>query len=303
MHSICTPLAMPKNLLTAVVVPAAFVLIWSTGWAVVLFVLPNADPMTFLSVRFAIAFVVVALIAWLGGAPVPYDTGFIGRAMLSGVFMHGLYLCGVWWAIAHGVPPGISALISALQPLMTAVAAPYLLGESLSRVRIAGVVLGFVGIVVALTPQLGTINTANILGVTVPILVNVLAMASLTGGTFYQKRALPGGDLRVIAGLQYVGAFLVTLPLAFLFEPMRIHWTVESSLAMAWNVLGISIGGIALLLFLIRRGEVSRAATLIYLVPPTAAVEIWLVKGIVMSPVQLLGMAVTVAGVALASRK
>jgi drug/metabolite transporter (DMT)-like permease len=294
---------MPNNLITVVVVPATFVLIWSTGWAVVLFVLPNADPMTFLSVRFALAVAVVAVIAWLGGAPMPRDRGFVGRAMLSGVFMHGLYLCGVWWAIANGVPTGISALISALQPLMTAVAAPYLLGESLSRVRIAGVALGFAGIVVALTPQLATIDAGNIGRVIGPILVNVLAMASLTGGTFYQKRALSGGDLRVIAGLQYVGAFLVTLPLAYLFEPMRIHWTWDSSLAMAWNVFGISIGGIALLLFLIRRGEVSRAATLIYLVPPTAAVEIWLVKGIVMTPLQLLGMAVTVAGVALASRK
>jgi drug/metabolite transporter (DMT)-like permease len=292
-----------RNLLVVIVIPALFVLIWSTGWAVILFVLPHADPMTFLSLRFAITFVVIALFAWFGGATFPTDHGFIARAIGSGVFLHGLYLCGVWWAIAHGVPAGISALISALQPLMTAVAAPYLLGERLSPIRIAGVVLGFAGIVIALTPQLQTIDAGNLLAVVLPILANVAGMAALTGGTFYQKRALAAGDLRIIVALQYVGAFAITLPLAYLFEPMHITWTLESSLAMVWNVLGISVGGIALLLFLIRRGEVSRAATLIYLVPPTAAVEIWLVRGTVMTSVQLIGMAVTVAGVALASRK
>jgi drug/metabolite transporter (DMT)-like permease len=295
---------MPKSSITVtVIIPALFVVIWSTGWAVILFVLPYADPMTFLAIRFAIASVVVALFAWFGGAPFPRDRSFIGRAMLSGVFLHGLYLCCVWTAIANGVPTGISALISALQPMMTAVAAPYLLGERLSPIRTCGIILGFVGIIIALIPQLSTINSANLVAVLGPILINVVGMASLTGGTFYQKRALAGGDLRVITALQYVGAFAVTLLLAWSFEPMHVTWNLESSLAMAWNVFGISIGGIALLLFLIRRGEVSRAATLIYLVPPTSAIEIWLVKGIVLSPIQLAGMAVTVAGVALASRK
>jgi drug/metabolite transporter (DMT)-like permease len=294
---------MSKNALVLALIPAVFVLIWSTGWAVVLFVMPYADPLTFLSVRFAITIVVITLVAWIGGAPMPRDPGFVVRAMISGVFMHGLYLSCLWWAIWHGVPTGISALISALQPLMTAIAAPYLLGEHLSRVRFAGVLLGLVGIIIALIPQLSTIDLSNLVAVAGPILVNIAGMAFITGGSFYQKRALSGGDLRVIAALQYVGAFAITLALAVAFEPMHLNWTLETGLAMAWNVFGLSIGGIALLLFLIRRGEVSRAATLIYLVPPTAAVEIWLVKGLVMSPIQLAGMAVTVAGVALASRK
>jgi drug/metabolite transporter (DMT)-like permease len=53
---------------------------------------------------------------------------------------------------------------------------------------------------------------------------------------------------------------------------------------------------------LIRRGEVSRAAQLIYLVPPTAAMQAWLLFGEQLSPLQLAGMALTVIGVALASR-
>ncbi len=293
---------MLKKLLITVVVPVVFVLIWSTGWTVVLFVLPRADPLTFLSLRFVLAGVVIWAFAWAGGAPFPRDLRFVARAVGSGVFLHGLYLCGVWWAVANGVPAGLSALIAALQPLMTAVAAPYLIGERMSRIRIAGVIMGFVGILIALEPKLASIDPGNLWLVLGPIVVNILAMMSLTGGTFYQKGALQGGDLRIIVGLQYIGAFLVTLPLAYALEPMHIQWTIETVLAMSWNVLGLSVGGIALLLFLIRRGEVSRAATLIYLVPPTAAIQVWLVTGTVMTPIQLAGMAVTVAGVALASQ-
>ncbi|MBN9450123.1 MAG: EamA family transporter, partial [Bosea sp.] len=64
-----------------------------------------------------------------------------------------------------------------------------------------------------------------------------------------------------------------------------------------------SLGGLGLYLLLIRRGPVSRTATFLYLVPPAVAVEAWLLFGETLSPIQLVGMAVAVLGVVLASRK
>jgi len=54
---------------------------------------------------------------------------------------------------------------------------------------------------------------------------------------------------------------------------------------------------------LIRRGAVSRAAALVYLVPPTVAVEAMLLFGEKLGAIQILGMLVAVAGVALAVRR
>ncbi|MDR3497243.1 MAG: DMT family transporter [Ancalomicrobiaceae bacterium] len=292
-----------ESLATTYGIPSLFVLIWSTGWVVVLFVTPHADPLTFLVVRFVLAGGLMALIAWRFGAHLPKNPRYILHAIGSGLFLHGFYLAGIWWALGQGVPTGLSALIAALQPLMTAAVAPFLLNERLSGARILGIVLGFAGLVVALSPKLAGLDPAHLWTSLGPILVNVVAMVSVTGGTFYQKAALHGGDLRVTASLQYLGALIVALPLAFVLEPMRLTWTLETALAMAWSVLGLSIGAISLLLMLIRRGDVSRAATLIYLVPPTAALQAWLVKGIVMTPIELAGMAITIAGVALASRR
>jgi drug/metabolite transporter (DMT)-like permease len=65
----------------------------------------------------------------------------------------------------------------------------------------------------------------------------------------------------------------------------------------------LSIGAIWLLLLLIRHGEVSRAAQLIYLVPPTAAAQAYVLFGEALSLVQLVGMAATVLGVAIANRR
>ena len=56
---------------------------------------------------------------------------------------------------------------------------------------------------------------------------------------------------------------------------------------MAWSVLALSIGAIGLLLLLIRNGAVSRAAALIYLVPPAVAIEAYLLFGETLAPIQV----------------
>jgi drug/metabolite transporter (DMT)-like permease len=82
---------------------------------------------------------------------------------------------------------------------------------------------------------------------------------------------------------------------------LTVSWT--SVATMLWSVLAISLGAIMLYLWLIRNGAVSRAASLIYLVPAATALEAWLLFGEQLWPVQILGIVITVAGVALATRK
>jgi drug/metabolite transporter (DMT)-like permease len=133
--------------------------------------------------------------------------------------------------------------------------------------------------------------------------INVVAMISVTAGTFYQKRFVATGDLRTVTVLQYAGATLATLPVALLTENMHIEWNTTIILTMAWSVLALSIGAIGLLLLLIRKGAVSKAAALIYLVPPSVALEAYFLFGETMSLLQVLGMLLTAGGVALATRR
>jgi len=285
------------------VAPLLFVVIWSTGWIVAKFASFDAEPLTFLVVRFVAAGLLLVPIALISGGGWPRGRAAIGHALISGVLLHGLYLGGVWWAIAHGVPAGLSAVIAALQPLMTAALAPLMSHERIGWRRTVGFVVGFLGIVVVVSPKLIGLTGTALAGVVVPLVVNVGAMAAVTVGTFWQKRFVPSGGLMPIAVLQYVGALMVMVPLALATETLRFDVTVSSLLTLAWSVIGLSIGAIGLLLHLIRCGEVSRAAALIYLVPPAAAVEAWFFFGETLGIVQVLGMIVTACGVALANRR
>lgn len=281
--------------------PALFVLLWSTGWVAAKYGKIYSDPLTFLSVRYATAAVLFAVLCQCSGVRWPRDRATIGHAIVSGAFLHGFYLAAVWWAVGEGVPAALSGIIAALQPLMTALAAPYFIGEKLSQMQKAGLLLGFGGVAVAVLPKFIGVEHGDIQAIA--LVINVLGMVSVTYGTIYQKQHLHSGDIRAIATLQYIGALAVTLPLAFLLEPLQVHLSWGFAAVLAWSVLANSMGAILLLLYLLRRGQVSRAASLIYLVPPLAAVEAAVAFGEELTAPMVVGTAIVVAGVYLANRK
>lgn len=286
------------------ITPALFVLIWSTGWIVAKYVaVAAADPLTFLVLRYFTAGIVIAIFAWAVGATWPSTRRQWLHGMVSGVLLHAIYLGGVWWPIGQGLPAGISALIAALQPLLTALLARPLLGERITGTNALGVASGLAGVLIVLTPKFTQLNLADAAGYSTQIAVNVVAMLAVTLGTFYQKRYVSQADLRSITAVQYLGALIVTLPVAALLEPMHIPLSWETLYALLWSVLVLSIGAISLMLMMIRRGAVSRVASLIYLIPPTAAVQAWLMFGESLSAWQVFGMAVTAFGVYLATRR
>jgi drug/metabolite transporter (DMT)-like permease len=282
--------------------PAIFVFLWSTGWIMARYAAPHADPLTFLCVRYSLAAGALLAICLALRTAFPKTRTQWGHAVFSGVLLHGIYLGGVWWAIDAGVPTAISGLIAALQPLLTALSAPFVVGERLSRLQWAGIVVGLAGLLIAIVPRLAALHWSEVGAATVPLIVNVVAMVGVTAGTIYQKRFLQSGALRATAMLQYIGAFAFTLPLALLMEDMHIDWNFDIFVALAWSVFGLSIGSILLLLYLIRRGQVSRAASLIYLVPPAVALEAFLLFGERLTPPMIIGTIVVVTGVYLTNR-
>ncbi|SCY27159.1 DMT family transporter [Microvirga guangxiensis] len=277
--------------------PPLFVLIWATGFIVARAVAPYADPLTFLLVRYLLALAVLGLIILVARASWPRTASEWRNGLIAGALLHGCYLGGVFWSVKHGLPAGISALVAGLQPLVTGALAGPLLGETVSGRRWAGIGLGFVGAVLVVAPKLGAGGVPAF-----PLLICILGMLSITVGTIWQKRAGSAQDLRVNAFVQYIGAAAVTLPMVLLTEEMRMEWTPPLIGAMAWAVLGLSIGAIGLLLFLIRQGAVVGVATLLYLVPPVAAIMAFVIFGEALSLIQMLGMACAALGVAVASR-
>ncbi|MGL4197670.1 MAG: DMT family transporter, partial [Allorhizobium sp.] len=203
--------------------PVLFVMLWSTGWVSAKYATFFADPLTFLVVRYGTAVVLFYIVCRIGGVSWPKDWAGWLHAIVSGVFLHGLYLGMVWWAIGQGVPAALSGIIAGLQPLMTGIAAAYLIGENLNTGQRVGLVVGFIGVAIAVLPKVLVIDASTIPAYAVA--VNVLAMACVTTGTLYQKRLVKDGDLRAVATLQYIGALIVTIPAALMLEDLNVNWS------------------------------------------------------------------------------
>ena len=275
--------------------PLLFVGIWATGFIVARLIAPHADPMLFLTMRHACSAAVFAGIALAAGAAWPRTAVGLRGALISGVLMQAIYLGGVFWSVRHGLPAGIAALITGLQPLLTGALSWPLLQERVTGRQWMGIGIGFVGVVFVLgVPHGGALPI-------LPVLVCLGSMLAITFGTIWQKRLPDAADLRTNAALQFAAAFVVTAPLALL-EGGRFDGAAPAWAGLGWAVLVLSVGGISLLLRLIRRGAVARVTSLFYLVPPVSAAMAWVLFQEALTAWQVLGMALASAGVALARR-
>lgn len=277
--------------------PFLFVFLWSTGFVGAKFGLPYADPLTFLLVRYLIVIALVAVFVWFTRAPWPRDARQFFHIGVSGVLMHAVNLSGVFVAIKHGLPAGVTALVLGMQPLLTAGGAGWLLGERLSNQQRLGLLLGFVGVALVVANKLDGVDLMAFGAMTIPAVVALLA---ITMGTLYQKRFCPHFDLRTGALIQFIPSAVLTGLAAFATEAMHIEWTPEFVFSLAWLVLVLSLGAISLLNLLIRSGSAVEVASLFYLTPPMTAVIAWLVFGETLSGLALAGMALAVYGVYLA---
>jgi drug/metabolite transporter (DMT)-like permease len=280
-------------------IPASFVVLWATGFIGARYAMPWAEPFTFLAARFVLAAILLAgLMVVLGSSRATRAEA--QHAMVAGILMHGVYLGAVFWAIHHGMPAGLSALIVGLQPLITAVLAGKFLGEDILPRHWAGLAVGLAGVVIVLWPKLGALGGGVTAATLTASLVSVLGMSA---GTIWQKRFASGGDLVAATMWQYVGGAALMALASLAFETRTVTINGELIFAMAWLVLVLSIGAIFLLMVMIRDGEMSKVASLFYLVPAVTAVIAWALFGEQLNMVQILGMAIATLGVGLATAR
>jgi drug/metabolite transporter (DMT)-like permease len=278
--------------------PALFVLLWSTGFVGAKYGLPYAEPFTFLTVRLATAAVLLALIALALRSARPASRAQFGRASVAGLLLHAGYLGGVFYGISVGVPAGVAAVVVSLQPVLTAVAAARVLGERPSSRQWLGLVLGLAGVALVVGPGVAEAGSAEPLP-PAGLAACLVALASGTLGTVYQKRHGDGIPLIWGTATQYAAAAVLLLAVAASTEDMSIRWTGEFVAAFVWLVVGLSLGAVLLLLLLLRRGTASGVSSLYYLVPPATAVEAYLLFGERVGGLSLVGIGVTALGVAL----
>lgn len=285
-------------LLTAMA-PALFVAMWATGFVVARLSAPHVDPLTFLAIRFPIAGAAFTAIAAFTAAPWPGPRAAL-HAAIAGAFLHGGYLGPVYWAVAHGMPAGVSALIVGLQPLITAILASVMVKEDIGPRHWIGLAVGIAGVALVLWPRLSFSAVGGITPLTTA--VNLLGAVSISFGTVYQKRHATGLNLAAGGAWQYAGASAVVAIGALAMEDFRFDGSFNAWFALGWSVIVLSLAAISLLMLLIRHGDVGRVSAYIFLVPGVSALMAYGLFGETLTAVQIAGMAVCAAAVLIVTR-
>ena len=276
--------------------PALFVLLWSTGFVGAKYGLPYADPFVFLSVRILLAALLLFALARALRMPVRIGRTAIARSGLIGLFLHACYLGGVFYSISQGLPAGVAAVVTSLQPVLVSLIAVKVLGEQLRLRQVAGLLIGLVGVVMVLGPS---IDAQIPLAAIIAILV---ALIGSTTATLLQKKL--GADIPLISGTayQYLFSGCVLGVVALATQETSITWSLRFTAAFVWLVLVLSVGAILLLLWLLNSGSAAKVSSLFYLVPPATAIEAFLLFGEKVNTQGFLGIGITALGVWLVIR-
>ncbi len=278
--------------------PALFVVLWSSGFIGARLGVQYAEPFTVLLLRFSVVLAVMLPLSLLLRVQWPQNGREAAHIATAGLLIQGGYLSGCFSAVYHGMPAGMIALITGLQPILTAFAAAPMLGESVTRVQWLGLALGFGGVALVVWQKI------NLQGLdAVSIAWAIEALFAITAGTLYQKRYCPSFDLRAGSVIQFVAAFALLLPLALLTETMHVEWSTQFVFAIGWLALVLSIGAVSLLFVLIKHGEATRVSSLFYLTPLATAAMAWFAFEEHLNWMALAGMVIGVTGVALVLRR
>jgi drug/metabolite transporter (DMT)-like permease len=278
--------------------PITFVCLWATGFIGGKLGLPYAEPITFLLIRFLVVLAILLPVTLLMKAPWPKNGKDWIHTAVAGLLLHAGYLGGVFSAIHHGMSAGVVSLIVGLQPVFTAILAAAWFKDKISYRQWLGLALGFAGVALVVSGKV-SLKGADL----APFALALMALASITLGTLYQKRYCQNLNLLSGTVIQFSACAVLYAMLAPMLESMRVQWTGQFIFALGWLVIVLSIASIMLLYVLIRRGAATQVTSLFYMVPPTTAVMAWLIFGETMTGWALAGMVICGLGVWLVVRQ
>jgi drug/metabolite transporter (DMT)-like permease len=283
--------------MSALLRAVALVLFWSSGFIGAELGAEASPPATVLTWRFLLTAVV--LLPWLLRAVGRLDRQAWWRQAVLALLSQCLYLAGVFWAAAAGVPAGTSALIASLQPALVLAAAVLMDGGRLRPAHLVGLLLGSSG--VALTAA-GDLRA----GVGVVALVLPLgAMLALTAGTLLQqrwsttsRRPTPLMQTLAVQALISAGFATVWSAAAGTLAPPS---TTGFWIATGWAVLA-GVGSYGFYYLVTTRDGAARASTLLYLTPAATALWAALMFGQSLRASTVLGLLVSAAAVVVLTR-
>lgn len=271
-----------------------YVFLWASAFVPSRVLSRLGQPLWVLTVRFAIASVLMAGVVLVLRRPWPRTLGTWGQIAGYGLLANATYLGCTYEALRH-LSSGMGAIIASTNPLLLALVAPAVLNEPLTPRKVAGLLLGFSGVLVAMAARAGT-QVAR----PVDVLLAFLGVVALVGSTLVFKRLRTPADLLAANTIQLGAASLVLLPVAALLEGApRLVPTAAFCLSLGYLIFVLSLGASFLWFWLLRHGEASRVSAFYFLTPIFGLVLGAALLGESVRPLDGLGLAAVAAGIVL----
>ena len=277
--------------------PLAFIILWSSAFVSGQFIVQSASPFASLTFRFFIVGICFLIFSYYLREKVFVKFNLAIQACITGILFHGFYLGGVFFSYSVGLSATLSALIVGLQPVLTNILSGPILKERITFIQWIGILLGFIGTLLVIGYDIG---------VKIPIIglaASIVALLGATIATIWQKKITSNLTLSVNNFYQAFAASIFLFIISLIFEVPSINFDTRFNLSMGWQIIMVSFGAYAILMYLIKTGTASKTSSLFFLVPPVTAIMAWLVLGEKLSIFDIIGLLICAFGVYIATRK
>jgi len=270
------------------ILPFVFAVLWASSYVAAKAGLADISPYAFVAIRLAIAAAAACVLTLALKRPFgPVRQRWL-HLLIGGALVHGLALATAHKALIS-VAATPTALVHAFHPIMTAALGVFLLGERFAWWQWLGVALGLVGVVLGV-PHDADYSIMVLLG---------LSLFGLTGGTLYLKKFAADVPPFAATAVQLIGGALMAIFMVAFLETPHVHWTANLAVAMTWNVLIMSVAGMAIYNVMMDRYGAAKAASGFFIVPGASALIAWALIDEHLRPVALIGLAASTLGVVL----
>lgn len=273
-------------------------LLWGGSFFFVGVAVAELPPFVIVACRVLIAAIALHLVLRIGGGRLPTTAAAIGAFALMGLVNNAIPFSLLVWGQSH-IASGLAAILNATTPLFTVLVAHFATtDERLTVGRIAGVLVGFAGVVAMIGP-------GALAGVAVDVLAEVACLgaalsygfASVFGRRFRQLGLTP---VQTATG-QLTASTLMMVPVALIVDaPWRLP---APSLAAAAAVVALALvsTAVAYIVFfrILARSGATSISLVTFMVPVSAMLLGWLVLGERLSPEHFVGIAMIGVGLAL----
>lgn len=241
------------------------VLVWGLSWSIYKSVLLHTPPILFAGMRALFGGLLLAIFLLPTWRKIKWRENWIRyclSALLNAILFFGLQTLGLVY-----LPGGLFSVLVYFQPVLIGLFAWLWLGENMTKFKIVGLIVGFVGILTVSAD--GLTGKVSIVG----ICLALLSALSWTLGTLYVKKERAHVDAMWMVALQFtIGGAVLTSIGAGLEDFSSIDWNSEYLFGLGYGAtLGIPIS-FAIYFSLMNSGDASTVASFTFLVPLIAVV-------------------------------